>query len=87
MIKILQLSHQLLKCILTYFVLIYREEPCSKVSVYSMRTALLDEMNKMVSRIVENEQEAIKLSMSIEQKKLELRKKKESTAKSYNVKK
>lgn len=52
-----------------------------------MRTALLDEMNKMVSRIVENEQEAIKLSRSIEQKKLEIQKKEESAAKLYNVKK
>lgn len=64
----------------------FREEPCSKVSVYSMRTALLDEMNKMVKRIVENEQEAIKLSLSIEKKKLELQKKKGVDVKSYNVK-
>lgn len=43
-----------------------------------MRTALLEEMNKMVKRIVENEQEAIKLTTSIEQKKLALKKKKEN---------
>lgn len=41
-----------------------------------MRTALLEEMNKMVKRIVENEQEAIKLNTSIEEKKKEIEKKK-----------
>jgi len=41
-----------------------------------MRTALIEEMNKMVKRIVENEQEAIKLSASIEEKKKEIEKKK-----------
>lgn len=46
-----------------------------------MRSALLEEMNKMVKRIVENEQEAIKLSSSIEQIKLEIKKKKEKTSK------
>lgn len=49
-----------------------------------MRSALLEEMNKMVKRIVENEQEAIKLSSSIEQIKLEIKKKKEKTAKPNN---
>jgi len=39
-----------------------------------MRTALLEEMNKMVKRIVENEQEAIKLSTSIDEKKQEIEK-------------
>lgn len=48
-----------------------------------MRSALLEEMNKMVKRIVENEQEAIKLSSSIEQIKLEIKKKQDNNAKSY----
>jgi len=34
-----------------------------------MRTALMEEMNKMVKQIVENEQEIIKLNASIEKKK------------------
>ncbi|KAL5237473.1 hypothetical protein ACI65C_004883 [Semiaphis heraclei] len=50
-------------------------EQCSKVSVYNMRTALIEEMNKMVKRIEENEQEVIKLNSSIEEKKQELEKK------------
>jgi len=41
-----------------------------------MRTALIEEMNKMVKRIVENEQEVIKLNTSIEAKKQEIEKKK-----------
>jgi len=40
-----------------------------------MRTALIEEMNKMVKRIVENEQEVIKLNASIEEKKKEIEKK------------
>lgn len=40
-----------------------------------MRTALIEEMNKMVKRIEENEQEVIKLNSSIEEKKQELEKK------------
>jgi len=53
-----------------------RNEQCSKAAVYNMRSALIEEMNKMVKRIVENEQEAIKLNTSIEQKKLEIEMKK-----------
>jgi len=53
-------------------------EQCSKTSVYNMRSALIEEMNKMVKRIVENEQEAIKLNTSIEQKKLEIEMKKKN---------
>lgn len=41
-----------------------------------MRTALIEEMDKMVKRIVDNEQEAIKLNISIEQKKREIENKK-----------
>jgi len=55
-----------------------RNEQCSKTSVYNMRSALIEEMNKMVKRIVENEQEAIKLNTSIEQKKLEIEMKKKN---------
>lgn len=40
-----------------------------------MRTALIEEMNKMVKQIVENEQEVIKLNASIEEKKKEIEKK------------
>lgn len=58
------------------FFKIYRDEQCSKVSVYSMRTALIEEMNKMVKQIVDNEQEVIRLNTSIEKKKLEMEKKK-----------
>lgn len=65
-----------LEFILKYFVYIYRDEPCSKVSVYNMKTALIEEMNKMVKQIVDNEQEVIKLNTSIEKKKLEIEKKK-----------
>jgi len=43
-----------------------------------MRTALIEEMNKMVKRIVENEQEVIKLNTSIEEKKQEIEKKRNS---------
>jgi hypothetical protein len=43
-----------------------------------MRTALIDEMNKMVQRIVENEEEAIKLNTIIEEKKQEIEKKRNS---------
>lgn len=41
-----------------------------------MKTALIEEMNKMVKQIVDNEQEIIKLNTSIEKKKLEIEKKK-----------
>lgn len=54
------------------FVLNFRNEQCSKVLVYNMRTALLEEMNKMVKRIAENEQEVIKLSTQIEKKKKDI---------------
>lgn len=43
-----------------------------------MRTALIEEMNKMVKRIVENEQEVIKLNISIEEKKQDMEKKKKA---------
>lgn len=49
-----------------------------------MRTALLEEMNKMVKRIVENEQEAIKLNISIEEKKKEIEKKKNAQLSTHN---
>lgn len=49
-----------------------------------MRTALLEEMNKMVKRIVENEQEAIKLNTSIEEKKKEIEKKKNAKLSYHN---
>lgn len=41
-----------------------------------MKTTLIDEMNKMVKRIVENEQEALKLNTVIKEKRKELGKKK-----------
>lgn len=41
-----------------------------------MRTALLDEMSRLVKQIVENEQEVNKLNISIEEKKKEIDKKK-----------
>lgn len=59
-------------------VLKYRNEQCSKVSVYNMRTALIDEMNKMVKQIVENEEKVIKLTMTIEERKQEIEKKKKA---------
>lgn len=43
-----------------------------------MKTALLEEMNKTVKRIVESEQEVIKLNACIEQKILEMKKKNEN---------
>lgn len=49
-----------------------------------MRTALLEEMNKMVKRIAENEQEAIKLNKSIEEKKKEIGKKKNAKLSYHN---
>lgn len=58
--------------------LFYRSEQCSKASVYNMKTALLEEMNKTVKRIVESEQEVIKLNACIEQKILEMKKKNEN---------
>lgn len=50
-----------------------------------MRTALIEEMNKMVKQIVENEQEAIKLNMSIEKKKKEIENKKKINDKQPNI--
>ncbi|XP_050426158.1 BRCA1-A complex subunit Abraxas 1-like [Adelges cooleyi] len=57
-----------------------RNDHCSKTTVYNMRTALIEEMDKMVKRIVANELEAIKLSKSIETKKRELEKKKNASS-------
>lgn len=37
-----------------------------------MKSTVIDEMNKMVKRIVENEHEAIKLNTAIEEKRKEL---------------
>lgn len=52
-----------------------------------MRTALIEEMDKMVKRIVENEQEIIKLNKSIEKKKEDLEnKKKPNTAEHVSTK-
>lgn len=62
---------------LNYFVLMYRTEQCSKDLVFTMKTTLIDEMNKMVKQIVENEQEVIKLNTAIKEKRKELEKKKE----------
>lgn len=50
-------------------------EQCSKVLVYSMKSALIEEMNKMIKGITDNEQEAIKLNTSIEEKQREINKK------------
>jgi len=53
-------------------------EQCSKVLVYNMKSALIEEMNKMVKGITDNEQEAIKLNKAIEEKQREIEKKKDA---------
>ncbi|XP_050529181.1 BRISC complex subunit FAM175B-like [Daktulosphaira vitifoliae] len=49
-----------------------RNDQCSKAIIYKMRNALIEEMEKMVKRIVANEQEMIKLRKIIEVKKREI---------------
>lgn len=53
-----------------------RNEQCSKVLVYNMKSTLIEEMNKMVKGITDNEQEAIKLNKAIKEKQREIENKK-----------